>query len=1270
MYANGSGIADFDPWKGLALFIIMMIGALNVLTSQSYDLTLSFDPDCWGNETSWEFRDSGGNVIDDISTGDYSTGFSNGPGTYTHTFTVTDGSCYEYEVFDSWWDGMTGSIYGSCNVDGDFEITDASGNIVLELDDPDFGASVEFTFCITAGCADPSASNYNSSANVDDGSCIMAPPTAGFTSSQTGSGCGTATIAFTNTSTSASSYSWAFENGTPATSTAASPTVTFPTGGTHTAVLTATSSAGSDTANEEVTVALDEIGELVTFVLSPDCYASETSWDLRDANDVIIASAAEGDYDDEFPEYTTEERVEVCMTDQCYTFNIYDQWGDGMEGDTYWMCDQDGTYWFEDSAGNTILEFDDDPDFGYSNQETPCINYTFVWTGALDDDWQNPGNWEDNEVPSSQHTALISQTNNAPNMNETVTLERLIIDENSEINFANNSGKFKLESHFINEGIFDVSKGQVIMQGDEMQYIKGNTSTFYKLKINSTDTVTLLADMNLRGPLIPTKGVFDWTGREVVLVSEENYTGSIGEIKNNATLLGDTITVQRYFPAGPGSWRMICSPIEGATFEEWNDDIPTTGFTGADYPTYPSAANPWSNVRIYNETLVEGDDADIDAGFESISNITDVIDHTKGYFVYMVPSPTTIDVRGAFHQYDEEMTLTFSESNTDPFNDGWNLVANPYPSAIDWEDAAGWDTGDINNAIYAYDPVNGQYSSFVNGISIGSMDGTIASSQAFWVKSESGTPTVEINEKAKVNTTGVHMRSDDINTEAVIRLKLIAEGEWDEAVVGFHAQATTAFDGMLDAFKFYTPDEDLPNLASRMDTTDSGAMTDVLSINMMPTPQEELPIDLIVKKGAYQDFIIQNTMVDSYDDNLCIILHDHELGTAVEFNQGDWYMFTMSEESAEDRLSLSLSAPLNHEQIDESCPDMANGSIEVGGFGPAPWTYTWTDSDGNIIQETAGSSSNDMMSALEPGFYTVVVENTMEQCASATKVVEIMPAPEEWADAEVLTLTCINENEASLEVSLEDHYMWDIILNGSNGELVQQIAGFQGDTVLTDLPGDDFEVVVISQCGTQYELYDLDTRSPQSVIPHFTTEGETVNLAETSTATFLNNTINGVEFVWDYGDGTIDSTNIDGQHIYSQIGLYEVTLTASNSYCSDAFTSIVAVVWNEMDNETDAPDVVSLDPDKVTSADMVDLDTKMNITYGSQNIIVKSEIYVEEQVVFQIFNGAGQLVHTEAREELTASPIELQIGHLAQGVFYLNILSGDIVLKSEKFLKN
>jgi PKD repeat protein len=71
-------------------------------------------------------------------------------------------------------------------------------------------------------------------------------PVADFTASAT-TVCEGEQITFTDASTDATSYSWAFEGGTPATSTDQNPVVTYAAAGTYNVSLTVTNAAGSDT---------------------------------------------------------------------------------------------------------------------------------------------------------------------------------------------------------------------------------------------------------------------------------------------------------------------------------------------------------------------------------------------------------------------------------------------------------------------------------------------------------------------------------------------------------------------------------------------------------------------------------------------------------------------------------------------------------------------------------------------------------------------------------------------------------------------------------------------------------------------------------------------------------------------------------------------------------------------------------------------------------------------------------------------------------------
>ncbi|HRJ34782.1 MAG TPA: PKD domain-containing protein [Flavobacteriales bacterium] len=85
--------------------------------------------------------------------------------------------------------------------------------------------------------------------NINISGVMPSLPTASFTGSPT-SVCPGQTVNFTNTSTGATTYNWSFPGGTPATSTATNPSVTYATPGTYSVTLTASNGAGTTTTTQ------------------------------------------------------------------------------------------------------------------------------------------------------------------------------------------------------------------------------------------------------------------------------------------------------------------------------------------------------------------------------------------------------------------------------------------------------------------------------------------------------------------------------------------------------------------------------------------------------------------------------------------------------------------------------------------------------------------------------------------------------------------------------------------------------------------------------------------------------------------------------------------------------------------------------------------------------------------------------------------------------------------------------------------------------------
>ena len=120
--------------------------------------------------------------------------------------------------------------------------------------------------------------------------------------------------------------------------------------------------------NNEVSGSFNVVigGQGVDLNLTLDCYGSETSWTLLDANNSEVYTS--GGYQDDAPGLVVEP---WCLNDGCYTFNLMDSYGDGLFGG-FW-CGSDGSVSIEQS-GEVLAELlEADADFGNETSLSFCI---------------------------------------------------------------------------------------------------------------------------------------------------------------------------------------------------------------------------------------------------------------------------------------------------------------------------------------------------------------------------------------------------------------------------------------------------------------------------------------------------------------------------------------------------------------------------------------------------------------------------------------------------------------------------------------------------------------------------------------------------------------------------------------------------------------------------------------------------------------------------------------------------------------------------------
>jgi hypothetical protein len=289
------------------------------------------------------------------------------------------------------------------------------------------------------------------------------------------------------------------------------------------------------------------------------------------------------------------------------------------------------------------------------------------------------------------------------------------------------------------------TEGTVTLTGDDDQAVAAPNMSFRDLLINGNNkTVDIQQPLSIRGLLsFLGTGAILKTNDHLRLISisvDDNDNGRIGPLINGNMLEGDVI-VERWMPTGR-TYRYLASPVQEATVADLKDDFPITG----------SFSDPSSGRGIISEnpSLFFYSEADPTGwiGYPSTDSAkNNPLNPGLGYcaFIRQANAPVTWSVSGAINRGNIILPVTFSPGQDSL--DGWNLVGNPYPCPIKWDDP-GWTKENIASGIAVKDNNAGRFRIWDGAI--GDLpEGAIATGQAFWVRTTAATPHLAISESVK-----------------------------------------------------------------------------------------------------------------------------------------------------------------------------------------------------------------------------------------------------------------------------------------------------------------------------------------------------------------------------------------------------------------------------------------------------------------------------------------------------------------------------------------
>jgi len=526
-----------------------------------------------------------------------------------------------------------------------------------------------------------------------------------------------------------------------------------------------------------------------------------------------------------------------------------------------------------------------------------------TWTGTTNTDWATATNWSYGTVPVSTDGVIIPSVSNQPiiGISTTAALNNLTINSSATLTVNN---ILQIGGTISNSGTLTATSGTITMNGSSAQTIPASAfsiNTIKNLTINNSAGVTLAGTLNITGTVTPTSGILT-TGGFLTLVSTLTGSGIIAQ--GSGTYLSGNITVQRYV-GNNIQWRMVGFPFTAATTIS---ETTLAAFYSSGYKAY-----------TYNEAGdngAYGGSGGVNTGWSQFT--TGTIYSDKGLLLSGGTISSAINFSGPVNTGTQNIALSYTVADVN--RRGWNLIANPYASNINWTSIQSNNTSNLDNAIYRYDPGTTAFATYVNAVSVGHLNNIIENGAGFMVHS-TGATTLSISETDKTNTAPLAsllgVQPIGVQEKSIIKLSLLKQGEnyGDEVVVRWGVDpATDGFDGKYDAYDM--------GRATGADLSVVGKDGTVYSIfhgsPLQTKDKEQREVALGIKNIAEGNYSINTNLLSAMYAGNDVFLRDHYTNqTTLISTDSASYAFMVTSDansSSTNRFSIAL----NYKAVDHN----------------------------------------------------------------------------------------------------------------------------------------------------------------------------------------------------------------------------------------------------------------------------------------------------------------------------------------------------------------
>ncbi|MCX6306912.1 MAG: T9SS type A sorting domain-containing protein [Bacteroidetes bacterium] len=373
-------------------------------------------------------------------------------------------------------------------------------------------------------------------------------------------------------------------------------------------------------------------------------------------------------------------------------------------------------------------------------------------------------------------------------------------------------------------------------------------------------------------------------GAEGLKISSD--AGGAGSFIDNGTISypnSGSATVERYLTTCVGStgsscWHYVASPLTSAV---------SNVFLGDYLRWYNTSIGAWSSEYTqtnYPLTVMKGfaisEQGSVGPNF-----------HTNHYFTGVLNTEAS----------------TYPLALTGTTGGGYNLVGNPYPSAIDIE-AAGIAWTNVASKVWYLEKSSGTYLAYPKGGAGATGSQFIPPMQAFFVYANAASASVTFPNSARVHNNSVpfYKEAQAPNDVDVLYLKAQGNGResYDLASVVFRDYATRKYDDAYDAQKIYG-DAQTPQLYTLSEDNVN------LTINSLPYTDKSatIPLNLQIFENGTGSYAVTASNLQSFRSGTIITLEDKKEAKTQELTSNPVYNFTYTDGDAPARFLLHFMNP-------------------------------------------------------------------------------------------------------------------------------------------------------------------------------------------------------------------------------------------------------------------------------------------------------------------------------------------------------------------------